>query len=370
MTAATAIRIAVLASLMGCGAGEPPPAPKCPHEGATPAGPSAAATPAPPPPESPKASLPPGWFLSGGARAEFEADADPTVKHGGAAGLRLRPKPTYKSGYGTLMQERPAAPHRGKRMRFRAFAKGESVVGRGDIWLRVQAPDSPGDGPGLGGGRCALASTFDWQPCEIVFDVPERGAQIELGIGLGDRGTLWLDDVTLEQVGDSPAGSQVTGWILSGSATSSFEIGVDATTKHGGKASGWLRSTSPTKGFGTLMQATPATPYVGKRVRLAAFVKTADVAGWAGLWMRVDGASRSSLAFDNMEDRAIHGTTDWKRYEVVLDVAPEATGIAFGLIVHGEGRAWIDDVAIETVDARVPTTGKAASKPQNLDFEK
>jgi len=44
----------------------------------------------------------------------------------------------------------------------------------------------------------------------------------------------------------------------------------------------------------------------------------------------VDKGKETGVAFDNMQDRAIKGTTDWRRYEVVLDVPEDATGIAPG----------------------------------------
>jgi hypothetical protein len=94
--------------------------------------------------------------------------------------------------------------------------------------------------------------------------------------------------------------------------------------------------------------------------------------GWAGLWMRVDGQrSRPSLAFDNMQDRPVRGSTDWKRYEVVLDVADEATGVALGILLDGTGAVWMSDVKVETVDKTVATTGGANrlhDEPVNLDF--
>ena len=55
-------------------------------------------------------------------------------------------------------------------------------------------------------------------------------------------------------------------------------------------------------GFGTLMQQIDAADYRGRRVRLSGLSKAAAVAGWAGLWMRVDGR-RGVLAFDNMQSR-------------------------------------------------------------------
>jgi hypothetical protein len=47
------------------------------------------------------------------------------------------------------------------------------------------------------------------------------------------------------------------------------------------------------------------------------------VTGWAGLWLRVDG-SNGMLVLDNVEDRALHGTTDWTQASIVLDVAEQA----------------------------------------------
>jgi hypothetical protein len=75
--------------------------------------------------------------------------------------------------------------------------------------------------------------------------------------------------------------------------------------------------------------------------------------------MRVDGAG-SLLAFDNMQNRPIKGTTDWKRYDVVLDVPPEAKALAFGLLLAGNGQIWFDDLRLEVVDRSVAVTMPAA----------
>jgi hypothetical protein len=45
--------------------------------------------------------------------------------------------------------------------------------------------------------------------------------------------------------------------------------------------------------------------------------------------MRVDKESKH-VAFDNMHDRPITGSSDWKKYDVVLDVPQDSTGISFG----------------------------------------
>jgi hypothetical protein len=273
------------------------------------------------------------------------------------------------------------------------MVKTEGATRRVDFWARAQAKDSPSDGHGLGGEWKNLPPTSDWMPAEIVLDVPVETAHLQYGIGLAGPGKMWIDRTTIEIVGDAAPSEHgvrgakngaysytavAPGWILSGSEPADYEARVDAENKHAGRSSGSLRSVaSKPKGFGTLMQSSSAHAYLGKRVRLSAFLKTKDVASWAGLWLRVDGpnAQRGGpLAFDNMMDRPLKGTSDWARYEIVLDVPAEATALAFGALIDGSGQLWMDDLAFEVVDAKVPTTGNgvgaALSAPENLDFEK
>jgi hypothetical protein len=88
--------------------------------------------------------------------------------------------------------------------------------------------------------------------------------------------------------------------------------------------------------------------------------------------MRVDKESKK-LAFDNMHDRPIKGSTDWKRYDVVLEVPQDATGIFFGVLLSGSGTVWLNGAKFEIVGPNVLTTdGDAVQKPDepmNLDFE-
>ncbi len=178
--------------------------------------------------------------------------------------------------------------------------------------------------------------------------------------------------------GGSPAAGRPGGWIRAGSHPSAYEMGVDAQAMRGGKPSAFIKGKSARPpGFGTLMQTIDAQDYRGKRVRLSGWVKAADIASWAGLWMRVDGPrpdKEPPLAFDNMQDRAIKGTQDWRSYDVVLDVAPEATAIAFGILLEGSGEAWLNDVHFDLVGPEVAVTSRNARvlprEPVNLDFVK
>ena len=171
------------------------------------------------------------------------------------------------------------------------------------------------------------------------------------------------------------SGEPPKGWFPAGSRPKDYEMTVDRTVVHSGNASASLKSAvSAPGGFGTLMQTFKADAYCGKRVRMSGYARAQDVKDSAGLWMRVDGPSSKLLAFDNMQDRPLKGTSDWKKCEIVLDVPESAQDIAFGLLLTGAGQVWMDDLSFEVVGKDVPTTGPkmgagAPPAPANLGFE-
>jgi ketosteroid isomerase-like protein len=148
-----------------------------------------------------------------------------------------------------------------------------------------------------------------------------------------------------------------TGWTRSTvPSANNYVITVDTSTKHDGNASASIKfgCGNDLSSWTSLLQAIAADDYRGKRVRLSGWLRTADVTE-VGLWMRVDDDLRM-LAFDNMQDRPIKGTTDWQMYSVVLDVPIEATKILFGTNLVGRGQVWSDDFKLEIVDDSVAST--------------
>ena len=164
------------------------------------------------------------------------------------------------------------------------------------------------------------------------------------------------------------------GWFMAGTKPADYESSVDSGNAYGGQPSAYLRSKKPQADimdFGTLMQNFSAEQYVGKRVRFSAFVKSENVTGWSGLWVRVDGKPGQTLAFDNMQDRPVKGTSGWRNYDVVLDVKDGATGIYFGILLAGSGTVWMNGAKFDEVPNDTPITGKPpAQGPTNLSFEK
>lgn len=170
-----------------------------------------------------------------------------------------------------------------------------------------------------------------------------------------------------------------TGWFKSGSLPKSYDMGIDIGAGEDGKNAATIKSIDKAiDGFGTLMQTCRPDKFVGKRVKLIASIKTASAVDGAYLWFRVDQCkAEEPLSFDNMYDRPISGTTDWHRYEIVLDVPNNASLLAYGVMLQSTGQVWFDNITFEIVDDTIPTTGSINGKkspmktePVNLDFEK
>ena len=128
-------------------------------------------------------------------------------------------------------------------------------------------------------------------------------------------------------------------------------------------------------GYVAVTQTIAADDYRGKRMRLAARLKTDKVRGWTGLTMRVSGADQRVLSFDDMSTRPLRGSQDWREFAVILDIDPSAASISFGLrIAEGAGQVWMDAVRFEEVPADDPSLSiklkpVLPNRPQNLTFE-
>jgi len=116
-------------------------------------------------------------------------------------------------------------------------------------------------------------------------------------------------------------------------------------------------STASSSDFGEMGTAKAPAAWLGQRVRLSGWIQSNAVTGWAGLWMRVDRGQTTGIAFDNMQCRAITGTTGWAEYEVVLDVASDATTVAYGVLLAGQGDVWLDGVSVDVTGTCTATTG-------------
>lgn len=160
-----------------------------------------------------KLGAPEGWWgiqHAGPQSYTFTPDTD--VRRSGSRSLRVDnvgPEP-----FGTLYQVVPAAPLRGKTVRFSA-------------WLRTR--DAKGNAFGTGAGlklhtmrggytvdhaqmrTDAVGGTSDWARYELHLRVGSTADQIELGVTLFGPGAVWIDDAALDVVEPPAAAPDASG---------------------------------------------------------------------------------------------------------------------------------------------------------------
>ena len=158
----------------------------------------------------------------------------------------------------------------------------------------------------------------------LVWSFSSLGTQSDFNLGF-------------EQVSDN----RPKGWKDFGDTD--FDLNIDSKTAQNGKNSAVIEYHGNGEGFKAWAMSIPAD-FEGKTIKLTGHIKTQNVnTGYAGLWMRID----PSLGFDNMGNRGITGTTDWKKYEISLPFkSGDAQKIVFGGLLTGKGKMWIDNFAV------------------------
>lgn len=132
-----------------------------------------------------------------------------------------------------------------------------------------------------------------------------------------------------------------SGWAESGDK--GYKFYAEPNNEINGKYVAVIENTSNENDFEAISVILPDN-YQGEKITLSAYIKTENVTnGYAGLWMRID----PDVAFDNMSDSGVSGTTDWKKYEMSLKLNPKETSeIIVGALLVGNGKMWIDDLKV------------------------
>lgn len=177
------------------------------------------------------------------------------------------------------------------------------------------------------------------------------------------RTTNLTDSAALPQVLNFEDQKEIgppTGWM----ATPEGTVFADNKVIHGGNWAARLERKEDSPGnFSTLHRAI-ASDFAGKMIQLRGFLKTKDASGMAGLWMREDG-EQPSLAFDNMANRPVKGTTEWTEYSIQLPIHAEARKVFFGVLLVGSGTAWVDDLQL-LVDGKPVTEAPKMERPKTV----
>ena len=306
-----------------------------------------------------------GWIIAGSKPDSYDIGKDEKNIRNQLPSYYLKSISDVKEGFGTIMRDIKSDEYIGKRIRLSGYVRSDSIDNWAGMWMRVDGkiPGKPLSFDNM--VNRPIKGTNDWTKYEIVLDVPEISRAIYYGVLINGNGQIWLSDLSIEIVGSDVASTdlmkepaKIEGWFKAGSRPDLYEIGKSEKITHNQLPSLYLKSISDVKeGFGTIMRDIELDKYIGKRVRLTGYIRSESIDNWAGMWMRVDGRDQEkSLSFDNMQNRPIKGTNDWKKYEIVLDVPENSTGIYYGVLITGNGEVWFPEPAIEVVGSDIPST--------------
>ena len=175
---------------------------------------------------------------------------------------------------------------------------------------------------------------------------PEKAAQPIASVALANAG--------FESTAPGKLGAPDGWWVAQHAGETSYAFMLDTVSKRSGQRSVKVENVGP-EPFGSLFQKLAAEPYRGRTLRASGWIRTEDVRGnrmGTGVGLKLH-AVRSGypVAFAQMKKDAVRGTTDWTRYEIALRIPPDADYIEVGMAMYGPGTAWLDDVALDVIEA-------------------
>jgi hypothetical protein len=158
-----------------------------------------------------QAELPEAWHLAGSAPRDYDCTIDSLTPYNGEQSTYLKGKEgAALQGFGTLMRSYSPGPYLGKRVRFSANVKADSVKDWAGLWMRVDdANHKTGENPSVlafdNMQSRPIKGTFGWRSFSVVLDVSEEATGISLGILLSGGGSVWLNGAKIEVVGTDVA---------------------------------------------------------------------------------------------------------------------------------------------------------------------
>ena len=158
-----------------------------------------------------------------------------------------------------------------------------------------------------------------------------------------------------EQSGDTPGG-----WFARPPGT----VFNDDKIIHGGHWSVRIERNAQSNGEFSVIGRPISWEFSGKNIEMRGFLRTENVTGYAGLWMRQDNGPEM-LLLENMQRQELKGTHDWAEYKITLPIQAETRSLVFGFLMAGTGKAWADDLQI-LVDGKPLWDLPATPKPKTV----
>lgn len=143
-------------------------------------------------------------------------------------------------------------------------------------------------------------------------------------------------------------------WSLPDSIYYGYAAASDRKYRKHGSSSLRLEQVDTTKyTWARFSQELPDTLAAGHEIELSGWIRTEEVTeGFADLFLILPETADDDLLTDDTPGRGLRGTTEWRRMELRLQVPDSATGVRFGGLLKGGGRAWFDRFEIR-IDGRL-----------------
>lgn len=138
--------------------------------------------------------LPVNWHLS--KTEGFTTGTDSAIKHSGRYAVKLEGQ-EHKEGIISVCILSLPAIYIGKNVTVKGFLRTENITeGYGGLWLRIDGQDSMLALDNMHGR--GLTGTQDWQEVQATLPYLEKAETIVFGGLLTGKGSLWIDDLSLE----------------------------------------------------------------------------------------------------------------------------------------------------------------------------
>lgn len=132
-----------------------------------------------------------------------------------------------------------------------------------------------------------------------------------------------------------------------------------------------------TRNPAVMMMSSPIHLEANTSVRFSVYIKTSGVEdGVAGLCWQHLARGMQTMHFQSVAGSFASGTSEWKRYELIVPAFPDASDIRLGVAMNGPGTAWFNSFAYQvgtqpekTVDFDAPVQWRSVNGYDNAGYQ-
>jgi hypothetical protein len=169
----------------------------------------------------------------------------------------------------------------------------------------------------------AIYGTSDWRQYASVVEVLDDSQTIVIGVALSGRGTVWADGFQITPADANEPCTDDRNWHVFACSPAPADLSErDEKVRRNGHPTTRFSVPRTPQRFAYYDRGDRSVePYLGKRIRMTAWLKCENVTGPSGLSIHVNGPSFQKIADDDTHGhRPLRGTTDWQKYEAIANV--------------------------------------------------